>query len=94
MSTPEAGGAAVNSSHIGRSVHVGVVVKAAGRAAPVVWEWGKLRGFVSGEAIIEFDANARDRINRAVVRVMGREGAPRMPRMHTAALSLVSLDAH
>jgi hypothetical protein len=91
MNTPGTTDATVNSSHIGRDVHVGVVVKDIGRAAPVIWEWGKLRGFVGGEAIVEFDANARGRINRAIERVVGRENAPRMPRMHTAALSLVSL---
>lgn len=91
MSTSETVNATVNSSHIGKGVYVGVVVKATGRAEPIAWEWGKLRGFVSGEPIIEFDANARARINRAIERVMGRFETPRMPRMHTAAPALVSL---
>jgi hypothetical protein len=91
MNTPATAIEPVNSSHIGRDVHVGVVVQATGRAEPVVWERGKLRGFVSGQAIVEFDGNARARINRAVERVVGRERAPRIPRMYTAALSLVSL---
>jgi hypothetical protein len=82
----------VNTSHIGKSVYVGVVLKETGRAEPITWDWGRLRGFVGGEAIVEFDSDARGRINRAVARVVGRDAAPRMPRIHTAALSLVSLD--